>query len=236
MGSPAPQTPTARLDATTRSRRHGPFLLAARWRAYLSRPAGRIELAVTALMFGAVLLAVPRFLAWNETRAGVVLADPILARLPVLDVSWPIFVIFYGGLTLALMDLVPRPWRLLAGLRAYALLMTFRMIGMWVTPLSPDPSNIPLRDPFVELIASGGQVFTKDLFFSGHTSTAALFALVALHPLRKRVLYAGTVLVGLLVLLQAVHYSVDVFAAPFFALGAWRLGKSWPAEQPGRTE
>ncbi len=236
MGSPAPEIPTATLDSTARARRTGRSLLTARWRVYLARPAGRIELTVTAAMFGAVLLAVPRFLAWNEARPGVVLADPILARLPVLDVSWPIFVIFYGGLTLALMDLVPRPWRLLAGLRAYALLMTFRMVGMWVTPLSPDPANIPLRDPFVELIASGGQVFTKDLFFSGHTSTAALFALVALHPLRKRVLYVGTALVGLLVLLQAVHYSVDVFAAPFFALGAWRLGKSWPADQPGRTE
>ncbi len=236
MAPPVSETSAAHPEprAALNLRREG--LLGARWRAYLARPQGRVELAATSVFFVAVLLAVPRFLAWNEARKGAILADPILARLPTVDASWPIFVIFYGGLALALMDLVPRPWRLLAGLRAYALLMTFRMIGMWVTPLEPDPTNIPLRDPFVELIASGGQVFTKDLFFSGHTSTAALFALVALHPLRKRILYVGTALVGLLVLLQAVHYSVDVFAAPFFALGAWHLGRAWPGHRPGRTD
>ncbi len=236
MAPPVSETSTAHSGPhpVLKTRRQG--WLGMRWRAYLARPQGRIELAVTSAFFVAVLFAVPRFLTWNETRHGALLDDPILARLPVIDVSWPIFVIFYGGLALALMDLVPRPWRLLAGLRAYTLLMTFRMLGMWVTPLNPDPSNIPLRDPFVELIASGGQVFTKDLFFSGHTSTAALFALVALHPLRKRILYVGTALVGLLVLLQAVHYSVDVFAAPFFALGAWHLGRAWPGHRPGRTD
>jgi len=41
---------------------------------------------------------------------------------------------------------------------------------------------------------------------------------------------ACTASVAFLVLVQHVHYAVDVLAAPAFAYAAWRIArKSWPA-------
>ena len=62
----------------------------------------------------------------------------------------------------------------------------------------------------------------RDLFFSGHTATMTLLALAGRGRWRW-VLGGLTVAVGLLVLVQRVHYSYDVLAAPFFAGAAWWL-------------
>lgn len=43
---------------------------------------------------------------------------------------------------------------------------------------------------------------------------------------RFRMVFAiGTVLVGACVLLQHVHYTIDVVAAPFFTYAAYRISK-----------
>jgi membrane-associated phospholipid phosphatase len=97
-----------------------------------------------------------------------------------------------------------------------------RIAAMYLMPLEPPPGIIELRDPFVEFFG-GGRTLTRDLFFSGHTSTMFLLFLV-MPGRRLRIAYACfTVIVGLCVVLQHVHYTVDVFAAPFFAYGAYMI-------------
>ena len=54
-----------------------------------------------------------------------------------------------------------------------------------------------------------------------------LFLAVPGRPARAYFL-ASTVAVGCLVLVQHVHYAVDVLAAPAFAYAAWRIaGMGW---------
>lgn len=83
-----------------------------------------------------------------------------------------------------------------------------------------------LADPVAEFFGAGSaQPLTKDLFFSGHTATLCLFAIM--FEDRPFKLFFGTmaVVVGVAVLMQHVHYSIDVVVAPLAAIAAARLSK-----------
>jgi membrane-associated phospholipid phosphatase len=81
---------------------------------------------------------------------------------------------------------------------------------------------ILLNDPFVQFFGSG-DVLTKDLFFSGHTATLFLLFLISEKKYLKIIFLLCTILVGIAVLLQHVHYTIDVLAAPFFAYASYKL-------------
>jgi membrane-associated phospholipid phosphatase len=100
--------------------------------------------------------------------------------------------------------------------------LTWLTFMMYLVPLNPPADMILLNDPFVQFFATG-QPLTKDLFFSGHTATIFLFYLVSEKKLFRAFFLIATVLVGTSVLLQHVHYSIDVASAPFFAYISYRL-------------
>ena len=80
---------------------------------------------------------------------------------------------------------------------------------------------IPLIDPFLAKVAYGGNaVFVKDLFFSGHTSTLAIVYFIEKGKSLKTVLLLLTLVIGLLLIWQHIHYTIDV-------IGAWVI--SWLA-------
>lgn len=65
---------------------------------------------------------------------------------------------------------------------------------------------------------------TKDLFFSGHTSTTALLLFyVWRFPRLRRVMLTGHLAVVASVLLGHLHYTIDVLGAYPFALGVFAL-------------
>jgi hypothetical protein len=170
----------------------------------------------------AVLMVMSRFLAWVELRPGVVLNDPVLALVPSRDLSWITFALIYLGLLSGVAMLLPHPRQLVLGMQAYAVMVILRMLVMSVTPLDPPIGMVALRDPLVQSVSSG-EPLTRDLFFSGHTST--MFLLTLLAPGRATRIFFGvcTALVAVLVLWQHVHYTVDVLVAPLFAYVSWKL-------------
>ncbi|HZY05412.1 MAG TPA: phosphatase PAP2-related protein [Anaeromyxobacteraceae bacterium] len=182
----------------------------------------RLQLAVTAPALAVALSALARFVRWVEQRPGATLPDPLLRLLEPRDVTWLTFSLIYAGLAAGVTLLLRRPRDLLAAVQAYVVLAAFRMAVMWATPLDPPPGMIELRDPFVEVLGTG-QLLTRDLFFSGHTSTMFLLFLAAPGRLAKGLFLACTALVGACVLWQHVHYTVDVLVAPVFAHAAWRV-------------
>ncbi|MFC2136330.1 phosphatase PAP2-related protein, partial [Bacteroidota bacterium] len=62
-----------------------------------------------------------------------------------------------------------------------------------------------------------GEIYIKDLFFSGHTSTMFLLFLTAGSKNLRMVFLLLTILVAFCVIIQHVHYSIDVIAAPIGA-------------------
>lgn len=174
-------------------------------------------------VFLATMALLRRVLEAVETRPGVELPDPLLASLPAIDSGWTTFTLIYGATLLAVASLLARPQRLLVALQAYTLLTNLRMLTLYLAPLDGPPNMIVLQDPVVETFLLSDHPVTRDLFFSGHTSTACLFFLVVRKGWIKTALLAAAPSIGLLLILQHVHYTVDVVAAPFFALGSYRL-------------
>ncbi len=97
---------------------------------------------------------------------------------------------------------------------------------MYLFTLEPPIGIIPLHDPIVDIIAYGGQVFNKDLFFSGHVATLTLFVLLEERPVMKKILIFNTLIVTGLILLQRVHYTIDVLAAPLITAFVFVIIKS----------
>jgi len=192
------------------------------WAAEWKDRSFRVQAILTAICLPAVLRTLAKFLNGVEERHGVILPDPFLDLFPAVDVNWLTFVIIYGGLFAGIFLLLKHPRNLLLAVQTYILMVLFRIVAMSLVPLDPPMGTIDLRDPFVQYLGTG-RMLTRDLFFSGHTST--LFLIGLSMPVRRlRVLYYCCALaVAACVLLQHAHYSIDVFAAPFFAYGAYRV-------------
>ncbi|MEO8734366.1 MAG: phosphatase PAP2-related protein, partial [Flavobacteriales bacterium] len=102
------------------------------------------------------------------------------------------------------------------------LMLVLRMLAMSLLTFEPPPDIIPLIDPFTQGFYPGGTPFLKDLFFSGHTATLMIMALLAESWLIRRIAALATAAIGLLVLIQHVHWTVDVLAAIPAAWLAWQ--------------
>ena len=202
------------------------------WTEAWRSTAFRVHAIATPIALAATLDLLGHVLPWVERRTEVVpLADPVLAALAPRDFTWLIFSLIYAGLVVGLGRLLARPRELVTGVQAYIVLLLLRMVAMYLTPLAAPAGMLPLRDPFAEFFTSTS-LLTKDLFFSGHTSTMFLLFLGVPGRQAKWLFLFCTVTVGGAVLWQHVHYAVDVLAAPPFAYLAFRLASRLRGTSP----
>ena len=194
------------------------------WKTFFQNSKTRTEFILTIILIVPLLIAFSQFLLFVEARNGVILNDPILKIFNPIDLTWFIFSLIYISLILFIISSIKDPNKIMIALQSYGLMVIFRIIAMYITPFDAPQKLILLNDPFVQLFGKGN-ILTKDLFFSGHTAT--LFLLYLLTDNRKLKLFflSATILVGFSVLLQQVHYSIDVFVAPFISYGSYRIIK-----------
>ena len=174
-----------------------------------------------------VVIAV--FLPIHEVRADTInwqLDDFAFKLLPVADVSIPIFSITYGSIALYIIGNNKRPMYLSKAFFSYGILLLMRIITLSVIPLKEPDSIVLLEDPFLNNIiyssTNVGDLINADLFFSGHT--ALLFGIYFLSGRKLFYLILGVIL-ALLLLIQRVHYSVDIIGAVIFAYIAVRISE-----------
>jgi membrane-associated phospholipid phosphatase len=192
------------------------------WKSFLKDKKNLTEFIITAVIVIGVIIAFSHFLHFVEQREGVVLKDPLLNAFNPIDLTWLIFALIYFSLIIFVVTTFNKPDKLLIAFQAYGLMLIFRAIAMYLTPFEAPERILLLNDPFVQFFAKG-DILTKDLFFSGHTGTLFLVSLLAENKTLKTIFLILTLLVGTAVLLQHVHYSIDVFVAPFVAYGAYRI-------------
>jgi len=192
------------------------------WKEFLTDKKKQKELIVSIPFLAAILIIFPQFLQFVETRQGVVLPDPMLALFNPIDLTWLTFGLIYLSIVITLFALAKKPERLLFTLQCYGLMVFFRLIVMYLLPLEAPSTLVPLNDPFVQFLGTG-EILTKDLFFSGHTATLFLLFLIMEKRVLKIIFLTSTILVGIAVLLQHVHYVVDVAVAPFFAYTSYKI-------------
>jgi len=161
------------------------------------------------------------FFQWIQKRDGIQWNDPILNALPALNVSYPIFGIIYLSVIYLLYRLLQDPKRFVWFAWAFNLETLFRFICIYLVALDPPARLVDLHDPLAEMFIYGeNMAITKDLFFSGHTATM-VFVCYFLPTTRERRIAMGlSLLLVSLLLVQHVHYSLDVVAAPLFTLAA----------------
>ena len=192
------------------------------WKEFLKSKSNKVELVVTLILLAIVLTALANFLNFVEARQGVVLPDTILNLFNPIDLTWLIFALIYISLIAGVITLFKNPTQLIFVIQIYTLMVVVRIIAMYLLPLEPPQRIIMLNDPFVEFFGTG-KTLTKDLFFSGHTATLFILFLVSEKKIFKTIFLIGTIAVAFSVLLQHVHYTIDVFAAIFFTYSCYKL-------------
>lgn len=187
----------------------------------------RNKLVISAAILACVLFSFYHFLAWNESRTGFIFNDPILALFEAKEVSAITFLFTYLFSITGIIICSLSPRLFIRLLQAYAIMTLIRMLSLFLLPLEPPAGIIPLKDVFLENTFYSGRDNLKDLFFSGHTAVLFLFAFLFREGWKKLLFIVGALAVGSLVMLQHVHYSIDVFLAPFAAYAAvWLQGRS----------
>lgn len=192
------------------------------WKDFFSNKKNRIELIVSLILLTMTLTGLANFVNFVENRKGVVFPDPILSLFNPIDLTWITFGLIYLSLIFAIVTLLKNPQRFLFALQLYTSMAVVRMIAMFLLPLEPPEKMILLKDPFVEFFGTG-QTLTKDLFFSGHTATLFILFLVSEHKTIKIIFLVTTIIVAFCVLLQHVHYTIDVFAAILFTYACYKF-------------
>lgn len=163
-----------------------------------------------------------RIIDFCEARKGIVLEDMLLHNLPAVDVSNYIFCLTYGSIVLTFCSLMPYPKLLLKGFQMYALLLLLRALFVWLIPLEPPKDMVLMPDRIGVFLMNNNNVpITKDLFFSGHTSTLFLLFLIAKNRYLKFFILVLCAVVSILLLLQHINYSIDIMAAPFFSYATY---------------
>ncbi len=150
--------------------------------------------------------------------------DFFLDRLPVLHVD---FVIVIGAILFWIFSsflLVIAPRRLVFGIKAIALFIICRAFFMNLTHLGlyPDAASPGARNfgwGFYDQLT-----FQGNLFFSGHAGFPFLMALIFWgQDFWRRFFIIASIIFGATVLFAHVHYSIDVFAAPFMSYGIFAI-------------
>jgi hypothetical protein len=181
----------------------------------------RIRFVMTILILLTIAVSINFFFLFIEERKGYEFPDPLLNSFSPYALSIYTFLLIYSAIVFTLLSLINKPRILLNALQALAILMIVRMLVLYFVALEAPKTMIPLQDPFIEKFFYGQTRITKDLFFSGHVSILCLT--IFYIPRYKMLMLFITAVVAVLILLQHVHYSIDVLAAPFFSWVSYKI-------------
>ncbi|MBN9379950.1 MAG: hypothetical protein J0H74_04260 [Chitinophagaceae bacterium] len=193
---------------------------------YRKRAIGGLILVIT------ILSLFPLFFQAIEKRNGFLLPDPLLAWLPPYNVSLAIFVVIWAISLLGVYRAAQDPYMFLTFLWSYVLVLILRTLTITLVPLDPPAGLVGLVDP-VSNFFYGEKFVTKDLFFSGHTSTVVLLFFCLPGKMDKRLALIAIIVVGSLLLVQHVHYTLDVLGAVFFTWLSYRIVRKTVVPAPG---
>ncbi len=181
------------------------------------------------LYLGLLLLALALVIQVNAGRYSArralssnFVGDVFLDNLPVVDLD---FVIVQGAILILLVSIVlfaTRPHELLFAVKAVALFIVIRSFFIDLTHVGLYPADFYAGGAGSRIY--NAVTFNGNFFFSAHTGLPFLLALIFWHEKSWRFFFLGvSVFFGTSVLLAHVHYSIDVFAAPFITYSIFKL-------------
>lgn len=147
--------------------------------------------------------------------------DVILSNVRVFDID-DIFV--YGSLALwifvGFLGLI-EPKRFPFTIKSLALFVLIRSVFISLTHIGPFPTSVAITSDILKNFTFGA-----DLFFSGHTGSPFLMALIFWDDIYLRFIFiASAIIFGVVVLMGHLHYSIDVLSAFFITYAIYRIAE-----------
>jgi hypothetical protein len=170
----------------------------------------RIKAFVSLLVFVLTALIAKPFFIYIESRNGYQLNDFLLDKIQPKDFSEIIFILIYFTMIINILYLMKDPFSFVKYFQIYLFVISARLICIFLIPLEAPLGMIVLKDPLVY----GEENITKDLFFSGHVSTLFLLYLASSNIFLRCFNLVTIFLVAGMILIQHVHYTMDIVAAP----------------------
>lgn len=212
--------------------RQGGTLVLGRWGDAWQEPLFKQKFLLGMTTFIGLLSIFPVFYQYIETRNGYVNDDLFLQLIPAYDVSMPIFIVTWFMAILIILKAIQNPSVFMTFMYGFIILNIARIISISLIPFNPPTELIPISDPIANIFY--GNIFiTKDLFFSGHTATQFLCFLCLQRRLDRILGLIATIVMGFLVLIQHVHFTIDVVSAPIFAYFCYVLATKIYASEAG---
>jgi hypothetical protein len=185
------------------------------WRTAFHHAGFRIQFILTMAVTLSFSVVFHYYFPYVESRTGRQLSDFVLSILPPADVSHFVFFFLYSGMIIGLLSHLSHPKVILVAFQTYVLVTLMRIVTIYLLPLEPPVGYVPLKEPFVQMFTPGGQIISKDLFFSGHMSTILSLFLPTHLKFPRNYLLVCCISIAVLLLVQHVHYTIDVlFAIP----------------------
>jgi hypothetical protein len=196
-----------------------------------------------ATLFSWVSFAVMTVLAvWNEGRPGIPFRDPLLDAVPYVRIVdawnyWIWLLAWLPGIVAVLVASPPTYVRLMIAAGLCSLLRGVCIVATSLAPVNGIDANaaldwdgalrgrvvLQILNPLSVFFADSAHVWlTKDLFFSGHTSSTFLLVLFG-WPFRRlrRAFIAAHVIVVASLFFGHIHYTIDVVGGHAAAVLAW---------------
>ncbi|HTA28674.1 MAG TPA: phosphatase PAP2-related protein [Bacteroidia bacterium] len=197
------------------------------WQDAWHNRAFRINLILGLVMIAALLIFTYHFFYYIEhLKGGTTLNDWVLKKIPAADVSWPITLLESSVIIIFLIRSVSNPNLFITYIIGFVFILFFRLITIYITQLNPPAGLIELKDPIAGMVYKSAFI-KRDLFFSGHVSILCMFYLCSNNKIDKYYVVFAIISVGMLLLVQHVHYTIDVICAPFFSFGCFWLSKKF---------
>lgn len=194
------------------------------WKLIWAQPAFKKKVVTALALNMPILFFFPHFFQYIEKRNGVQLNDILLNNIPAINLSVFTFIIIWSFALLMFIRALQDPGIFITFLFSFFALSMFRIVTIFLFPLQPPHNIIVLADP-INYFFYGGSVVTKDLFYSGHTASQFLIFLCLKRRMDKMLAAISTIIVAIFLLVQHVHYSIDIIAAPLFAYISFLVGK-----------
>ena len=158
---------------------------------------------------------------------GAYVGDLILDHIPTIDLD--IFIV-QGALFLSFISilvLILKPRYILFTIKSVAMFIIIRSFFISLTHLGVDPHQLVLDSTNIGYKLYNYLFNTSgDFFFSGHTGLPFLMYLIFWHEKPWRDFFLGvSIIFGISVLFAHIHYSIDVFAAPFMVYGIFTISR-----------
>ena len=179
------------------------------------------------VFFGFALIAQNTADTYVLSLKGVPVNDIILNNIPTVDIDSFIIIGALSLTFLAIFLFLAKPKYINFGIKSIALFIIIRSFFISLTHLGVNPHEVVFdSNSFGYGLYNFLYNSHNDFFFSGHTGLPFMLALIFWPENNwRKFFFIISFVFGVSVLLGHIHYSIDVFAAPFMTYGIFTISK-----------